>query len=283
MIPHPPNLLLLTVAASALAAGVLSSTSRGEDTPATVVEPGTLLRWPGSGVTACRIGERTWAPLEGGCVFPVDLLAGRGGFTLKRTRNGAQEQLQVRVAEYPYSVQRLEIEDESKVSLSDEDLKRVKRESREIRALWSQDSTGTVRLPLHPPLQPLPEGGRFGARRIINGQPRNPHTGVDYSVTRGTPVYAAGRGTAALVDNHFFAGNSIFVDHGHGLITMYFHLEEMLVDEGAHVERGQQIATVGSSGRATGPHLHFGVRWHAQRVNPELLFRSVSDIPALIP
>ncbi|OLD37780.1 MAG: hypothetical protein AUI57_09640 [Candidatus Rokubacteria bacterium 13_1_40CM_2_68_8] len=114
-------------------------------------------------------------------------------------------------------------------------------------------------------------GTGFGARRIINGQSRSPHGGIDYSVPRGTPVVAANAGRVALVAEFFFQGRLVILDHGLGLYTLYFHLDATSVDEGERVERGQTLGTVGATGRATGPHLHFGAQVGAARIDPAAL------------
>jgi len=110
--------------------------------------------------------------------------------------------------------------------------------------------------------------GAFGSKRILNGQTRNQHNGEDISATLGTPVKATNGGVVKMVDDHFFSGTSVILDHGLGLYTMYFHLATAQVKEGARVERGQVIGTVGQSGRATGPHLHWGAWLNGSRVNP---------------
>jgi murein DD-endopeptidase MepM/ murein hydrolase activator NlpD len=114
-------------------------------------------------------------------------------------------------------------------------------------------------------------GSGFGSRRIINGQPRAPHTGVDYSAPTGTPVLAANAGRVALVGEFFFPGRLVVLDHGLGLHTLYFHLDRISSREGQAVARGQVIGTVGATGRATGPHLHFGAQIGEARVDPEVL------------
>jgi murein DD-endopeptidase MepM/ murein hydrolase activator NlpD len=111
-------------------------------------------------------------------------------------------------------------------------------------------------------------GEGFGARRIINGKPRSPHSGLDYSAPTGTPVVAANRGRVALVGDFFFGGRTVAVDHGQGLYTLYMHLDRVQVVEGVLVERGETIGTVGSTGRATGPHLHWGAQLRRARVDP---------------
>lgn len=108
----------------------------------------------------------------------------------------------------------------------------------------------------------------FGKRRIINGEPRNPHSGEDFAAPEGSPVVAANDGVVSLIGDHFFSGHSIFIDHGDGLYTMYFHLSKVLVMPAQHVRKGDVIGLVGSSGRATGPHLHWGARLNGSRINP---------------
>jgi len=121
-------------------------------------------------------------------------------------------------------------------------------------------------------------GEGFGWRRIINGQPRMPHSGVDFAAERGAPVMAANRGRVALVADFFFAGRLVVLDHGLGLYTLYFHLDRADVAEGTLVERGEPIGVVGATGRATGPHLHWGAQLGPSRVDPlGLLSMAVSD------
>ncbi|MBI3637570.1 MAG: M23 family metallopeptidase [Candidatus Rokubacteria bacterium] len=114
-------------------------------------------------------------------------------------------------------------------------------------------------------------GSGFGARRIINGQPRSPHGGTDYAAPEGTPVVAANSGRVAAVADYFFPGRLVIVDHGVGLYTLYFHLATVAVGEGDRVDRGQTLGTVGATGRATGPHLHFGAQVGAARIDPAAL------------
>ncbi len=114
-------------------------------------------------------------------------------------------------------------------------------------------------------------GSGFGARRIINGQPRAPHSGLDFKASAGTPVVAANAGRVALVADYFFPGRLVAIDHGLGLYTFYFHLASVSVEMGERVDRGQTIGTVGATGRATGPHLHFAVQLAGARVDPAAL------------
>jgi murein DD-endopeptidase MepM/ murein hydrolase activator NlpD len=243
------------------------------------VRPGGVVRWRGEGVSACAIGDRTWAPVDGACYFPIDLLA-TGTLRLERTRLGGVEAAIVTVGDYPYPEQRLEVDDRM-VHLSPADQERVARENELIAALWPLEGAARFSLPLAAPLADLPAGGRFGARRVFNGERRSPHGGADYPAVTGTPVLAAGDGTVALAADHFFGGNSVYLDHGGGLITTYMHLSRVDVKAGAVVRCGQAIGAVGATGRVTGPHLHFAVRWHGARVDPALLLAPVVNLPEL--
>ncbi len=117
--------------------------------------------------------------------------------------------------------------------------------------------------------------GTFGFRRMLNGQLRNQHSGEDIGAPLGTPVLASNDGKIVLVGDFYFNGHSVVIDHGMGLFTMYFHLLGATVKEGDSVSRGETIGFVGKSGRATGPHLHWGARLNGARVNPFSLISSV--------
>jgi murein DD-endopeptidase MepM/ murein hydrolase activator NlpD len=211
-----------------------------------------------------------WRPLDGACWYPVDLLTEPGPLDLERVRNGRHESAKVEVGPYPYPVQRLQVAPEM-TNPPPAEGDRIRRERQQVRAVWYLGSEPVFELPLSPPLDPLPEARSFGARRVFNGEPRSPHAGIDLSGSVGTPVRAAAAGTVVIAADHYFAGNSVFIDHGDDLVTMYFHLDQILVDEGDRVGTDTVIGTVGATGRVTGPHLHFGVRWHGARIDPTIL------------
>ena len=112
----------------------------------------------------------------------------------------------------------------------------------------------------------------FGAQRILNGEPKRPHYGVDLAAPVGTPIYAPADGVVSLADDDlYFEGAMVLLDHGQGLISMYLHTDEILVEPGQVVKQGEQIATVGSKGRSTGPHLCWRLKWRNRNLDPELL------------
>ncbi len=245
-----------------------------------VVRPGTLVRWPAPDITACAIDERRFEPIAGACLYPIDLLHPAGRQRLLRWRAGRREATTVRVGPFDYPIERLTLPP-GMVELSPADAERVRRENQEIARLWAREGERRFTLPLQAPLDPLPPGGGFGSRRVIIGQPRSPHGGADFKAAAGTAVLAAADGVVALVGDHFFGGRSVFVDHGDGLITMYMHLSRVDVAAGQAVRRGEPLGAVGSTGRATGPHLHFGVRWRGARVDSRLLLGEPGRLPSI--
>ena len=113
----------------------------------------------------------------------------------------------------------------------------------------------------------------YGSQRIFNGKAQRPHYGLDFRVPTGTPVEAMNSGTVLLARFLYFEGNCVFLDHGQGLLTLYFHMSELKVKEGDTVKRGQVIGLSGGTGRATGPHLHVAVRWQGTYLDPARLMQ----------
>lgn len=173
----------------------------------------------------------------------------------------------VKVSSANFGTQRLTLP-EKMVKLDEETLKRVKFEEEKIGKVWDIFTgehlwNGNFIVPVEGELS-----SDFGLRRIMNGEPKNPHTGIDIAAPEGTPVHTSNHGKIVFIDELFYTGKTLIIDHGLGLFTMYFHLSEILVKEGDDIQKGQLIAKVGKSGRATGPHLHWGIRLNGSRVNP---------------
>jgi murein DD-endopeptidase MepM/ murein hydrolase activator NlpD len=196
---------------------------------------------------------------------PLDAPAGRATVTLS---DGAT--LSFEVAEHAYAEQHLEVA-RSYVSLSDEALERVGQERKLIDAAltnWRDVEVGGITL------QAPVEGRRsssFGLRRFFNNEPRSPHKGMDIAAVEGTLILAPRNGIITATGNYYFNGNTVFVDHGQGFVTMYCHLSEIGVEPGQQVHAGQSIGLVGKTGRVTGAHLHFGTYLNGTAVDPALL------------
>jgi murein DD-endopeptidase MepM/ murein hydrolase activator NlpD len=181
-----------------------------------------------------------------------------------------QHQLAFQVHDKHYATQRIHIKDKRKVNPTVADLKRIARETKVIRhALATWRATPSVNLAFV-----MPVNGRlsspFGLRRFFNGQPRKPHSGLDIAAAAGTPIMAPSSGIVITTGNFFFNGNTVFLDHGQGLVTMFCHMSRIDVKPGQRVKRGQVIGAVGMTGRVTGPHLHWGVSLNNTRVEPRL-------------
>jgi murein DD-endopeptidase MepM/ murein hydrolase activator NlpD len=209
----------------------------------------------------------------------LDARAGLIGWRVTRpsaTKNGgalAAGAITVRPRTFP--TQQLTLP-KGMVDLDAPTLARVETERGELRAALAAGASERLwRGPFRVPVEGGQPTGGFGVRRLINGQPRSPHTGYDWAAPVGTPVVAANSGRTVLVTEHFFAGRNVVVDHGLGLFTLYYHLTETRVEPGESVAAGQVIGTVGATGRVTGPHLHFAVLLNGARVDPEALLRLV--------
>ena len=176
----------------------------------------------------------------------------------------------VEILKEDYAVQHLKLP-KNKVDLDSKTLKRVRIEQKEMSAAFNH--IGTQPLWDSAFLEPVKGrvSGRFGSRRVINGQQKRPHSGEDIAAPKGTPVHAINKGTVVATVDHFFSGKGVIIDHGVGLFSMYFHLSEIDVQPGQPLKKGDALGKVGSTGRATGPHLHWGIRLNGARVNPYAL------------
>jgi murein DD-endopeptidase MepM/ murein hydrolase activator NlpD len=223
------------------------------------------IEWQGKTVPYTKMGKE-WITVIG---IDLDVEAGEYPAEIRVTRNGEVEEssVTVTVKAVKFPVEHLQVA-EQYVELSPENTERAIREATELdeihnritpEALWNQ-----------PFIVPIPGGvgSSFGKRRVFNGESRNPHAGADLKATTGTPIRSTNRGRIVLAKNLFFTGNTVIVDHGLGIYTLYAHLSRMNVKEGEMVERAKIIGLAGATGRVTGPHLHWGAKVQNTRVDP---------------
>jgi murein DD-endopeptidase MepM/ murein hydrolase activator NlpD len=187
---------------------------------------------------------------------------------------GRRHQVAFTIQDKAYETQHITITDTRRVTPDAKDLERIARERTRIQAAlgaYSPEAPDSL-------LMDLPVEGResspFGLRRFFNEQPRAPHSGLDIAAPEGTPIQAPASGRVIDTGEYFFNGNTVFLDHGHGLVTMYCHMHEIAVEPGQQVRRGEILGTVGKTGRATGPHLHWGLSLNDARVDPRLFLRA---------
>ncbi len=187
------------------------------------------------------------------------------------TVNVDGEPVVVAVESHAYREQRLTVTNQSYVTPDPAQLERIGRERTIIdTAINNFRDTDVDGITLAPPVAG-PRSSSFGLRRFFNDQPRSPHKGMDIAATEDTPITAPRRGIVTATGDYFFNGNTIIVDHGQGLVTLYCHLSEIAVAEGDTVESGDLLGAVGSTGRVTGPHLHFGVYLNGTAVDPAIV------------
>lgn len=219
----------------------------------------------GYGAPVVQSGQR-WIAVVG---IPLDTQPGAHA-ALLRPAAGSQRRIEFQVGDKRYEEQRLTVPNRRHVEPSPEDLERIASERTRIEAALGHFAAD--RMPAFVMRVPV-EGRRsssFGLRRFFNGQPRNPHTGMDIAAPTGTPVRSPAPGVVTDTGDYFFNGNTVFVDHGRGVVTMYCHLSRIDVKAGDPVDTGTQLGLVGATGRVTGPHLHWGVAVNRAMVDPAL-------------
>jgi murein DD-endopeptidase MepM/ murein hydrolase activator NlpD len=206
-------------------------------------------------------------------VVGIPLATQPGKQTLQINTNNKSSELNFIIKDKQYRTENVTLTNQRQVNPNAEDLKRIETESaRTESALTHYTETLTPDFNL---LQPV-KGKRsptFGFRRIFNGEARNPHSGMDIPAPTGTPIQSPADGLITEVGEFFFNGNTVFIDHGFGLATMYCHLSRIDVKIGQQVKRGEVIGLVGATGRVTGPHLHFGVSLNRAMVDPALFLK----------
>ena len=228
-----------------------------------VAQSAPTARWGEQPLAVVRDNGR-WFALLG---IPLDTLPGELEISIKNGSTVTVRQVMVGVKNYPE--QRLTIKDKRKVEPNPDDLARIAKEKEATEAVKRNFAANMPEtdflLPSNGPLS-----SRFGLRRIFNGLPRNPHAGLDVAVGTGAPIKAPADGVVANTGDYFFNGNTVFIDHGQGLISAYMHMSRIDVRYGQPVKKGEILGAVGATGRVTGPHLHWAVILNNTPVDPEL-------------
>lgn len=217
------------------------------------------------------------APDKWQAVIGLPLSTQPGTQTLEVSRGDAKSRHEFNVSPKSYPESRITIENERMVNPLPLDMERITRERKLIqaaRSTWTETDVQELDL-----LQPVAGiySSPFGFRRFFNDQPRNPHSGLDIAASEGTPVHAAADGKIVNTGEYFFNGNTVFIDHGQGLITMYCHMNSIDVEDGERVKRGDLVGTVGQTGRVTGAHLHWSVILNRTNVDPQFFLTSQTE------
>ena len=236
-------------------------------------------------------GKRVLVAREQGAWYAIvglPLEARPGAHFLElESADGARQRLQFEVVAKDYAEQRLVIKDKRKVEPNAADLRRIERETVRInQALRRFSERSDVVTDFQWPAAG-PTSSPFGLRRFFNDQPRKPHSGLDIAAPEGAPIHAPAAGRVIDAGDFFFNGNTVFIDHGQGLVTMYCHMSRIDVRVGDEVGAGDRIGAVGSTGRVTGAHLHWSVSLNDARVDPSLFLppQPTADrsVPAPLP
>ena len=191
-------------------------------------------------------------------------------------QQSGDKKIVLNIAPRDYAIQKIEGVPQKTVTPSETDIQRIKQDIsivKKARSLISDqdDFTAGFKQPANGPIT-----GVYGSQRFYNGAPKSPHYGIDYAAPTGTPVIAPAAGLITMVhDDMFYSGGTLILDHGHGLSSTFLHLSEILVEEGQRVASGSVIATIGASGRATGPHLDWRMNWLDQRIDPQLVLETL--------
>lgn len=216
--------------------------------------------------------EGQWQALVG-----VPLSAEPGAQRIYVTRSDKTHSVLFEIEDKSYPTQYITLQNDKQVSPDKQSLERIQRETQLIRKVLAEFSEKDPSLNFIWPVDGE-VSGMFGRRRVFNGEPRKPHSGIDIAARAGTLIVAPADGVVSNTGNYFFNGNSVFIDHGQGVITMYCHLQDIEVQEDQRVTQGERIGTVGATGRVTGPHLHLGISFNDAMVEPLLVFPARDDV-----
>jgi murein DD-endopeptidase MepM/ murein hydrolase activator NlpD len=202
-------------------------------------------------------------------IVGLPLSLGAGEHSIDKQDSGQIRRKFFSVVDKQYSTQHIEIKDQRKVNPYASDMDRILAEKKRKQAARNHYRQAPVDVDFLLPVEGI-RTGSFGRRRVFNGQPRRPHSGMDIAAETGTPVLAPSAGRVIELGDFFFSGNLVYIDHGQGLISLFAHLSAIDVELGEDVRKGQVIGKVGATGRVTGPHLHWSLGLNGTWIDPAL-------------
>ena len=248
------------------------------------VPQGGVGRWSGMAASECGIYGKRYPAVDAACYYPVDIRTRTGLHEIALwDQDGKRHVGNVQVLETSFPAVEMELPERLSrfLDVSDEDAARATLERDAVtKILGGESGEPRFSLPLAKPAATLPKSeDDFGSERTFNARQKSVHSGRDYPVGKGSEVKAVADGKVLLAADHFYTGNAVYIDHGAGLVSMNFHLESIAVEPGQDVRRGETIGKVGDGGRATGPHLHLGLRWLGKRIDPALLLDAPTALP----
>lgn len=271
---------LLSLAVCGLLVGAMGAQAG----PSVVVAQGGVARWAGLAAADCAFMGKRYPAVDAVCYYPIDLHAKSGVHEIAVYDQDHKQHLgSLTVESVEFPEVEITLPDDTFVNVSEANLKRHREERKRVLALFKgKPGPAKFSLPLAQPAATMPTSENdFGSRRLFNGIRKSQHTGRDAPVALGSAVNAVAEGTVLLAEEQFFTGNTVFIDHGDGLISMNFHMADLAVATGDEVKRGQALGKVGSTGRSTGPHLHLGIRWMGARIDPFLLLDAPTKLPSI--
>ncbi len=260
----------------ALFAVTLSGASGGASMPSGHVGGVVRIPLPSPATQAVFNGKRQL--LMGNLVIVgVPLETKVGQHTLEYSTAQSNGQIEFLIEDRNYPESHITISDPQMVTPSETDLARINKETALMKAVYARHSAYPANL--YPVIAPAE--GRvsdvFGSRRFFNGETRRPHSGIDYAAPIGTPVHAPAPGEVAVTGDFYFNGKTILIDHGGGFVSMMCHMNAITVSQGEFIERKTIIGTIGTTGRSTGPHLHWSVSLQGDRVDPTVFLEAVNS------
>ena len=273
--------MLLLIALALDCASALAKPAAPKSAPAAAfsvtLNQGEVARWPDIAAKSCVLAGKKYPAVDSVCYYPFDVEAKPGRHAIAAIDQDGRRHNAIAIVE---KVERpkvdINLKDDAYIDVSPENQKRALHEREAVLKLFAATiDEPTFSLPLGAPASPLPKNeDDFGSLRTFNGKIESQHTGRDYPVTEGNSVRAIAAGRVVLADEHFLTGNSVYIDHGDGMVSASFHMSSLSVQPGDEVKRGQAIGKVGDTGRTSGTHLHLGIRWLAARVDPQPLLDS---------